>query len=157
MKSLSPCPTLSDPMDCSPPGSSIHGIFQARVLEWGAIAFSNKGTSSNYRCFRLQEILVMSGMKPNPICLQSPHVFYACFWTGAGLPTCWALHIMRKTEETALTGFYSCTCRGGKQRHSTIPGEAPSTKGRLSNGPWWSRTPTQMATRRSGDRTLTSS
>ena len=31
------CPTLSNPMDCSPPGSSIHGIFQARVLEWGAI------------------------------------------------------------------------------------------------------------------------
>ena len=37
------CPTLSDPMDCSPPGSSVHGIFQARVLEWGAIAFSAKG------------------------------------------------------------------------------------------------------------------
>ena len=35
------CPTLSDPMDCSLPGSSIHGIFQARVLEWGAIAFSD--------------------------------------------------------------------------------------------------------------------
>ena len=35
------CPSLSDPMDCSPPGSSIHGIFQARVLEWGAIAFSS--------------------------------------------------------------------------------------------------------------------
>ena len=35
------CLTLRDPMDCSPPGSSIHGIFQARVLEWGAIAFSN--------------------------------------------------------------------------------------------------------------------
>ena len=34
------CPTLSDPMDCSLSGSSIHGIFQARVLEWGAIAFS---------------------------------------------------------------------------------------------------------------------
>ena len=34
------CPTLSDPMDCSLPGSSIHGIFRARVLEWGAIAFS---------------------------------------------------------------------------------------------------------------------
>ena len=32
--------TLSDPMDCSPLGSSVHGIFQARVLEWGAIAFS---------------------------------------------------------------------------------------------------------------------
>ena len=35
------CPTFSDPMDCSLPGSSVHGIFQARVLEWGAIAFSN--------------------------------------------------------------------------------------------------------------------
>ena len=33
------CPTLSDPMDCRLPGSSVHGIFQARVLEWGAIAF----------------------------------------------------------------------------------------------------------------------
>ena len=38
------CPTLCDPMDCSPPGSSIHGIFQARVLEWVAIAFS-RGSS----------------------------------------------------------------------------------------------------------------
>ena len=34
------CLTLSNPMDCSPPGSTVHGIFQARVLEWGAIAFS---------------------------------------------------------------------------------------------------------------------
>ena len=34
------CPTLSDPMDCNLPGSSVHGIFQAKVLEWGAIAFS---------------------------------------------------------------------------------------------------------------------
>ena len=34
------CLILSDPMDCSPPGSSVHGIFQARVLEWDAIAFS---------------------------------------------------------------------------------------------------------------------
>ena len=36
------CPTLSDPMDCSLPGSSVHEIFQARVLEWGAIAFFGK-------------------------------------------------------------------------------------------------------------------
>ena len=35
------CPTLCDPMDCSLPGSSVHGIFQARVLEWGAITFYN--------------------------------------------------------------------------------------------------------------------
>ena len=39
VKSLKSCPTLSDPMDCSLPGSSVHGVFQARVLEWGAIAF----------------------------------------------------------------------------------------------------------------------
>ena len=39
-KSLQSCPTLSDPMDCSPPGSSVPGILQARVLEWGDIAFS---------------------------------------------------------------------------------------------------------------------
>ena len=34
------CPTLSDPVDCGPPGSSAHGIFEAGILEWGAIAFS---------------------------------------------------------------------------------------------------------------------
>ena len=42
------CPTLHDPMDCCPPGSSAHGIFQARALEWGAIAFSNM----RHRLFR---------------------------------------------------------------------------------------------------------
>ena len=41
------CPTLSDPMDCSLPGSSIHGIFQARVLAWGTIAFSEDSTRSS--------------------------------------------------------------------------------------------------------------
>ena len=40
------CPTLGDPVDCSPPGSSIHGILQARVLEWGAIV-----TASDYPLF----------------------------------------------------------------------------------------------------------
>ena len=40
-KALQSCPTLCDPRDCSPPGSSVHEIFQARVLEWGAIAFSS--------------------------------------------------------------------------------------------------------------------
>ena len=40
------CLTLRDPMDCSPPGSSVNGIFQARVLEWGAIALG-------YMCFNL--------------------------------------------------------------------------------------------------------
>ena len=43
------CPTLSDPMDCSPPGSSVHGIFQARVLEWGAIPFSRGSSWSRFQ------------------------------------------------------------------------------------------------------------
>ena len=45
-KSLQSCPTLYDPMDCSLPGSSVHGIFQARVLERGPIAFSDAFGSS---------------------------------------------------------------------------------------------------------------
>ena len=47
--SHSSCPTLSEPMDCSLPGSPVHGVFQARVLEWGAIAFSNIETSYRQR------------------------------------------------------------------------------------------------------------
>ena len=49
------CPTCSDPMDCSPPDSSVHGIFQARVPEWGAIAFSKRysGEQNNYVLMKL--------------------------------------------------------------------------------------------------------
>ena len=50
------CPTLSDPMDCSLPGSSIHGIFQARVLEWGAIAFSERRHSKGYNGRNLVDV-----------------------------------------------------------------------------------------------------
>ena len=49
------CPTLSDPMDCSLPGSSVHGIFQTRVLEWGAIAFSVVYTSSSKPWLSIRE------------------------------------------------------------------------------------------------------
>ena len=45
------CPTPSNPMDCSLPGSSVHGIFQARVLEWGAIAFSIHPIRTNSNAF----------------------------------------------------------------------------------------------------------
>ena len=47
-KSLQSCPTLCNPMDCSPPGSSLHGILQARALERGAIAFSVLYSTGNY-------------------------------------------------------------------------------------------------------------
>ena len=65
-KSLQWCPTLSDPMDCSPPGSSIHGIFQARVLEWGAIAFSK------YLCLSSAKSLKQS---KSAILLTYIHIF----------------------------------------------------------------------------------
>ena len=55
------CPTLSDPMDCRPPGSSIHGIFQARVLEWGAIAFSNKSVGILFLEDKFQEQKASTG------------------------------------------------------------------------------------------------
>ena len=58
------CPTLGDPMDCSLPGSSTHGLFQARVLEWGAIAFSITSMTLN--------LLIYPGIRQclNPIGLQ---------------------------------------------------------------------------------------
>ena len=53
------CLTLSDPMDCSPPGSSVHGIFRARVLEWGAIAFSESCTQISFFFFKLYIIVLV--------------------------------------------------------------------------------------------------
>ena len=50
LKSPQSCPTLCDPIDGSPPGSGIHGIFQARVLEWVAIAFSEQTSSYISNC-----------------------------------------------------------------------------------------------------------
>ena len=66
------CPTLSDPMDCSLPGSSIHGIFQARVLEWGAIAFSKQ------RTIQLLNFLTDRGyqVSPTKVQLSLPRVTY---------------------------------------------------------------------------------
>ena len=61
------CPTLSDPMDCSLPGSSVNGIFRARVLEWGAIAFSKLHFRFSLSC--------IGGGNGNPLqcsCLENP-------------------------------------------------------------------------------------
>ena len=56
------CPTLSDPMDCSLPGSPVHGVFQAKVLEWGAINRQNKsmvlegGVMADYERWSLTQL-----------------------------------------------------------------------------------------------------
>ena len=61
------CPTLSDPMDCSLPGCPVHGIFQARVLEWGAIAFSNDSLKGlNYRQNKPTKKLQVCGVSQCP-------------------------------------------------------------------------------------------
>ena len=52
------CPTLSDPMDCSLPGSSVHGICQARVLEWAAIAFSERAVGKPNSYNKIPKILL---------------------------------------------------------------------------------------------------
>ena len=84
------CPTLSDPMDCSPPGSSVHGIFQARVLEWGAIAFSEEDTSISILLLGKLELSssdlpkvtqVVNGRREiflNPYQSLNPRVFPVC-------------------------------------------------------------------------------
>ena len=56
------CPILRDPMDCSLPGFSVHGIFQARVLEWGAVAFSDIALTS---CFPNLELILCSMSSSN--------------------------------------------------------------------------------------------
>ena len=64
------CPTLRDPMNCSLPGSSVPGIFQARVLEWGAIAFSLVGLSS----VQFSSSVVSDSLRPN----ESQHARPPC-------------------------------------------------------------------------------
>ena len=60
------CPTLSDPMDCSLPGSSAHGIFQARVLEWVAIPFSKRASRGSQKRNTF-ELVLMRWMNLEPI------------------------------------------------------------------------------------------
>ena len=65
------CPTLRDPMNCSPPGSSVHGIFQAKVLEWVAIAFSEH---KRYNVNQLKSIgfkMIQVNLNPQSISQQT--------------------------------------------------------------------------------------
>ena len=63
------CPSPSDPMDCSPPGSSVRRIFQARVLEWGAIAFSERTNPREYQVVRTH---TGNHLNTRPSITQSP-------------------------------------------------------------------------------------
>ena len=85
------CQTLRDPMDCSPPGSSAHGIFQARVLEWGAIALSMAG-------FRRALNLQVSTVAYHDLHLRVEKQLEDCFlWVPtvktASSQECWAVTV----------------------------------------------------------------
>ena len=77
------CPTLSNPVDCSPPGSSAHGIFRARVLEWGAIAFSefkirSDQISRSVVCDSLRPHESQHARPPCPIKMEKANHFLPC-------------------------------------------------------------------------------
>ena len=101
------CLTLGDPMDCSLPGSSIHGIFQARVLEWGAIAFSDIPYYP-YSTHDLAPPTVLSGLLLRPWTwvsffggLQHPPV-------GSGSAVSRSFGVLAGEDER--TSFYSAIC-----------------------------------------------
>ena len=85
------CPTLRDPMDCSLPGSSVRGIFQAKVLEWGAIAFSTVSPTHTLFFFfffffghmACRILVPRPGIKPLPPALEAQSLNH---WTAREVP-----------------------------------------------------------------------
>ena len=75
------CPTLCNPMDCSLPGSSVHGILQARILEWVAISFSRGSSRPRDRtqvsCIVGRRVVEL-GLKSRPVWLHSPTAIQHC-------------------------------------------------------------------------------
>ena len=72
------CPTLSDPMDCRPPGSCVHGIFQARVLEWVTIAFSPR-IHEDYQCYFLEVPSNFKATNEKKLCVSKHFLNNICF------------------------------------------------------------------------------
>ena len=101
------CPTLSDPMDCSPPGSSVHRIFQARVLEWGAIAFSIqnlvvKNSPANARDIR--DLSLIPGWRRSPGERNGNPLQYSCLENLMDRGAWWAtVHRVMKTQLKRLS------------------------------------------------------
>ena len=84
------CPTVCDPMDCSLPGSSVHGILQARILEWVAIPFSRG--SSQARSPALQADSLLSEQAGKPLILKVEELICrGCQWESEA-PPAWLAH-----------------------------------------------------------------
>ena len=98
--------TLSNPMDCSPPGSSIHGIFQTRVLEWGAISFSAWSSRKSQNNLERRARLSTTKSKPSAIvqhascfCYKLPLIREVILWR----VTCEKWKIYRNSQS-----FFTC-------------------------------------------------
>ena len=75
-KSLQSCPTLCDPMDCSPPGYSVHGIHQARILEWGAMPSSRGSTQPrDPTCISCGSSIVVTDEPLGKPCIYYKNIF----------------------------------------------------------------------------------
>ena len=105
-KSLQSCPTLCDPMDYSPPGSSVHGIFQARVLKWVAIAFSKHTDICCCCCCCCMASVVSDSVRPHrwqPTRLPRP-------WDSPGKNTGVGCHFllqcMKVKSESEVAQYY---------------------------------------------------
>ena len=110
-KSLQSCPTLRDPMDCSPPGSSVHGIFQARVLEWGAITFSRN--SINGVSLSKPNNAGSTLMEVKWILLFPPQLQTWYSWLTSGQYLMLSSHLIGKHKNTYLKNLGGRGCPGG--------------------------------------------
>ena len=116
------CPTLSDPMDCSLPGTSTHGIFQARVLEWGAIAFSincsywspklNPCTQLKFLEFKPSGVYMAYCDLNKKICRLPPPSTYPCVGWGSMITSSIHKREEWKTQQTLVHGENSCPAVG---------------------------------------------
>ena len=102
------CPTLSNPMDCSLPGSSVHGICQARVLEWGAIAFSSLYLEKHFPCEATKEKMNTPPTPPD-------HIYQGSRWW-AGTP-----RAPRKGYRASQGGGSPWLLWGGVMTTSDVP------------------------------------
>jgi len=101
-KSLQSCPALCDSMDCSLPGSSVHGILQARILEWVAISFSRESSPP--------------GMEPAPPALAGGFLTTSTNWEAQNNDKCHtevSLHFFRGDAKMLFLGLWVGTFKGG--------------------------------------------
>ena len=101
------CPTLRNPMDCSLPGSSIRGIFQARVLEWVAIAFSEYSGLIPFRMGGLDLLAVQGTLKSSPTQFKSINP--------------WVLSFLYSPSLTSIHDYWKkCKCIGELKKKNTV-------------------------------------